>query len=105
MRQGATLHCGAGNYISLKNCSITDAYGDIGGAVYCDSGSVVDIEDCYFAHNLNKRNDTVSGGGAIMTSEKGSATLFAQNCRFEHNSARTGGAVHGSKLFLPKNIG
>lgn len=91
--QGTTLHCGAGNYISLKNCSITDSYGDIGGAVYCDSGSVVDIEDCYFAHNLNNRNGTISGGGAIMTSEKGSATLFVQNCRFERNSARTGGAV------------
>ena len=74
--QGTTLHCGAGNYISLKNCSITDSYGDIGGAGYCDSGSVVDIEDCYFAHNLNNRNGTVSGGGAIMTSEKGSATLL-----------------------------
>jgi len=92
-RQGGILHCGAGNYVSMKHCSISKVHSDIGGAIYCDSGSTLIIEDCYMGHNINQRIGTISGGGAIMTSEKGPVNLFVKNCLFEYNSSRNGGAI------------
>jgi hypothetical protein len=92
-QQGGILHCGSGNFVSLKHCSVTNVQGDIGGAIYCDSASTMKIEDCYFAYNRTTKLGTVSGGGALMTSIKGSVNLSVNNCLFEKNCSRNGGAV------------
>lgn len=95
-RQGGILHCGKGNFISLKHCSISNARGDIGGAVFVDSGASMRIERCTFLSN----SAGSLGGGAVATSIRGSSQLFIVNCRFEYNEARSGGAIRigtGSK--------
>lgn len=93
LRKGGVLYNGAGNFVSIQHCSITGNTGDIGGAVYCDSGSVARINDCLFLRNRTERMGTISGGGAIMTSDKGTVFLTIANCRFEYNKSRNGGAL------------
>lgn len=92
-RQGGILYSGAGNYVSVRNCTIADVQGDIGGAVFCDSGSTVKVKNSCFTRNKTERNGAVSGGGAIMTCDSGIVSLSVENCRFDYNSSRNGGAV------------
>ncbi len=93
MKKGGTLYCGEGNYIELDNSFISKNEGYQGGAMYVDSGSTARIANCLFSRNTAG----ALGGGAIKTCDNGSANLMVENCRFEYNWARTGGAVRIGK--------
>lgn len=92
-QMGGVLHCGKGNFVLIKGCGISDVQGQVGGAVYVDSGSVMKIVECTFLSN----SANSFGGGAVMTSDSGFLNLIVQNSSFKYNSARNGGAVRIGK--------
>ncbi|NLE00927.1 MAG: hypothetical protein GX640_13755, partial [Fibrobacter sp.] len=93
MTKGAAVYCGPGNYLELSNTLIADNEGYHGGAVYADSSSIIQIENCFFKGN----SVGYFGGGAIMTNDNGAKKLHVRECRFEYNTARTGGAIRIGK--------
>lgn len=93
MTKGAAVYCGPGNYLELSNSLIADNEGYHGGAVYADSGSIIHIESCCFRDN----SVNYFGGGAIFSNDNGAKKLHVRQCRFEYNTARTGGAIRIGK--------
>jgi hypothetical protein len=93
MKRGAAVYCGAGNYVEISNSAVLKNGGYHGGAVYVDSGAAVLISKCFFGNNTTN----FFGGGAILANDNGEKKLLIQNCRFDRNYARTGGAVRIGK--------
>lgn len=82
---------------TVRNCSFTgnvkgSAYGEHGGAVYCDDG-VIDLEACSFRENVAGG----SGGGAAIAAGANADGLLISSCSFSgHQSQHMGGAVRYS---------
>ena len=81
---GGALYSVADNTINLNTCDFT---GNLGGAVYCEPGCILDFDNCAF-----EENSEVTAGGAIYIAEGGFANI--NDCSFAGNSAiGDGGAV------------
>jgi len=85
---GGAIYSTTGNHNYLSGCEFT---GSLGGAVYCDGPSAVDINDCVFAGNSD-----IWSGGALYIGEA-SAPVEIKNSVFSSNSSYYDGGAIESK--------
>ena len=80
---GAIISEGGSVTLTISNSTFENNYGEYGGAIYCNGGSLT-IDNSTFKDNPN--------GAIVMDGE--SASLTISNSTFENNSANCGGAVN-----------
>ncbi len=80
---GGALYSKNSNEITLNNCKFTD---NAGGAVYCESGCVLDFDGCSFMENSK-----IANGGALYVDT--GCTVNLDSCVFSGNSAYDDGGA------------
>jgi parallel beta-helix repeat protein len=81
---GGALYSVPDNTININN---SDFIGNLGGAVYCETGCILDLDNCVFEENTE-----AAAGGAIYLAENGFADIV--DCSFASNIAMgDGGAI------------
>jgi hypothetical protein len=87
---GGALYSKKNNTVNLNSCNFT---GNLGGAVYCGSGCVVNINNTYDPNRscLFSDNSETANGGAVYIEAGGTANL--RNCIFGGNSAYDDGGA------------
>ncbi len=71
-----------GGHLLLEGCEFADNTADYGGGAFTDGQ--LDLKQCVFEGNSARQT-----GGAI----KGLGNIAIENCRFDYNYARAGGAI------------
>ena len=112
VRSGGAMVISSHSNVTIVECEFIENTAAIGGAIFVEYNSNIDLKKSNFSHNVVNCSDTISCGyGGVLFANSGSK-LSVTSCRFEHNmvepqhSVNEGGvlALFGSNVELYDSI-